>query len=95
MVMNDKDIRDQFDLLRHIERLTEEINRQMAARNRSVIKRYPLSFALVALVGIVAVSEGIKGMLEGVEYFSMHPSALFLVGLLILVVLGAVYQKIR
>ena len=84
---------NQLDILRHIETLTESINKTMGARSRSVLRRYPLTFILLALFGVAAVSEGIKGILELIG-FSNHPVYLFITGLLILTVTGALYKKL-
>jgi hypothetical protein len=86
--------RDQLDLLLRLERLTEELNRQMSQRSKFVLKRYPLTFGLLALFGVVAVSEGAKGVLE--ELGLLHsPAYLLLGGLILLLILGSVYKKLE
>jgi hypothetical protein len=89
-----KDTRDQLDLLLHIEKLTEELNRRMSTHSRFVLRRYPLTFAIVALFGVVAVSEGVKGVMAETGLLDVEPLHLLLLGILILVVLGSVYRKL-
>lgn len=86
--------RDQLDLLLHIERLTEELNKKMSTRSRFLFTRYPLTFAIVLLFGVVAVSEGVKGILEEVVFLHASPWYMFTGGLLLLIVLGVVYKKL-
>ncbi len=66
----------------------------MNARSQFALKRYPLTVAVVALFGVVAVSEGIKGILES-SGFLHNPVHLLLVGLVILLILGSVYKKLE
>ena len=86
--------RDQLDLLLHIEKMTEELNRRMSTHSRFILRRYPLTFAIAALFGVVAVSEGIKGLLEDVVILQANPLYMLLIGLFVLVVLGSVYKKL-
>ena len=90
-----KDTRDEIDLLLHIERLAEELNRQMSTRSQFIVKRYPLTFAIVALAGVVAVSEGVKGLLGEVLVLQENPLYMLLIGLFILLALGSVYKKLN
>lgn len=87
--------RDNLDLLLHIEKLTEQLNSRMAPHSQSAFKRYPITFALVALFGVVAVSEGIKSILEEIPMLQDSPVYMLLLGLLILVTLGLVYRKLE
>ncbi len=84
---------NEIDALHHIEKLAEGINHEMSKRNHFVLRRYPLTFALLALFGVVAVSEGAKGLLDEAG-FKDHPLSLLLIGLVILSILGLVYKKL-
>jgi hypothetical protein len=92
--MKEPGTRDHLDLLLHIERLTEELNDKMNARSKFVLRRYPLTFAIFILFGVVAVSEGVKGIIERVEFLNGHPWTMFLLGLIILLLVGSVYRKL-
>ncbi|MBP9771593.1 MAG: hypothetical protein KBD16_01570 [Candidatus Pacebacteria bacterium] len=93
--MEPNNTRDQLDVLRHIETLAEQMNAQMNARSKSILRRYPLTFALLALFGIVAVSEGAKGILEDVAVFKEHPLLMLVVGIVVLTTLGSLYKKLE
>jgi hypothetical protein len=93
--MKEPSTRDQLDLLLHIERLTEELNRRMSGHSKFALKRYPLTFGIIALFGVIAVSEGAKGLLEEVVFLQNQPLYLFLIGILTLLILGSVYKKLN
>ncbi|MFA5889045.1 MAG: hypothetical protein WCW47_02045 [Candidatus Paceibacterota bacterium] len=83
-----------LDILKHIEELSNQINNFMSIRTRSVFRRYPLTFMLLILVGVVAVSEGLKDIITHISFFAGHPWKLFFVGLIILVITGTLYKKL-
>ena len=89
---NEKQI--SLDILRHIEVLSDKVNSIMALGTKSVFKRYPLTFTILILVGVVAVSEGVKNLLLNMTFFDNHPWRLLLVGLVILIATGTLYKKL-
>lgn len=93
--MKENDPYNQLDLLRHVEVLTDKVNQLMSSKNESFVRKYPLTFALLALFGVVAVSEGIKGILEKIGLFQNQPLFLLVVGLVILTILGSLFKKLN
>ena len=89
---NEKQI--SLDILRHIEILSDKVNSIMALGTKSVFKRYPLTFTILILVGVVAVSEGVKNLLLNMTFFDNHPWRLLFVGLVIIVATGTLYKKL-
>ena len=89
---NEKQI--SLDILRHIEVLSDKVNSIMALGTKSVFKRYPLTFTILILVGVVAVSEGVKNLLLNMTFFDNHPWRLLFVGLVILIATGTLYKKL-
>ena len=89
---NEKQI--SLDILRHIEILSDKVNSIMALGTKSVFKRYPLTFTILILVGVVAVSEGVKHILLNMTFFDNHPWRLLFVGLVILIATGTLYKKL-
>lgn len=83
----------QLDLLNKIETLTSDIDSMMRKRSRSVFRRYPLTFGILALFGVVAVSEGAKGILD-IAGLGNHPTYMFFPGLVILIVTGFLYKNL-
>lgn len=90
---NDEKGKLDIDVLRRLEDLSNKLNSVMAERAGSALSKYPLTFALLVLFGVVAVSEGVKGVLETFN-FSHSPWILLCVGLLILVITGQLYKKL-
>lgn len=88
------DPRDHIDLLKHIESITKEINETINKRGKFVFKRYPLTFALLILFGVVAVSEGVKGVLADFGILEGNPWELLFIGLAILIFTGTLYKKL-
>jgi len=82
-----------LDILKHVEALSDQVNRMMSSRTKSAFRKYPLTFTLLVLIGVIAVSEGVKGVLEMIG-FQGHPWFLLVAGLLILVVTGKLFEKL-
>lgn len=83
-----------LDILKHVEDLSNKVNVMVGLRTKSVLRRYPITFALIVLAGVVAVSEGLKGVVESFGIFEGHPWYLLFTGLIILVVTGTIYKKL-
>jgi len=84
----------EIDILREIESISSHVNDMMAEHGKSVFRRYPLTFTLLALFGVVAVSEGAKGVLESFGIFAGHPWFLLIAGLIVLVITGKLFKKL-
>jgi hypothetical protein len=89
------DTESELDLLRKIETLSEKANETMSLYSQSAIRRYPLTFTLLALFGVIAVSEGLKGILNEFGIFTGHPLYLLIAGLVILIFTGNLYKKLN
>ena len=83
-----------LDILKYVEDLSNKMNEVVGSRTKSAFRKYPLTFALLVLIGVVAVSEGMKGILESVSWFDNHPWELLLAGLVILIFTGTLYKKL-
>jgi len=92
--MKDFDPRSQLDLLGHVEMLTDKINKVVGSRGQSAFARYPLTFGLLALLGAVMLSEGVRGVLREVGILGGNPWYSLLVGLALLVFTGTLYKKL-
>jgi len=92
--MNETDPKFEIDILKRVEGIVQEINNRMSGPGKSVFKRYPVTFTLLALFGVVAVSEGVKGIIESLGIFNGHPWYMLLTGLLILIFTGSLYKKL-
>lgn len=89
---NDKEI--SVDVLKHIENLSNKINELMKPKAHSILRRYPITFGILILFGVIALHEGLKGILEKYGLLEMNPWSLLIIGILILIVTGTIYKKL-
>ena len=90
---NEKEI--SLDILKHLENLSNKINGIMAYRTKAVFSRYPLTFGLLILFGVVAVGEGIREVFDSFSFFKDNPWYLIIIGLIILTFTGRLYKKLE
>lgn len=86
--------KDQIDVLKKVEELTNKINELFNQKGKSVFSRYPLTFALAVVFGISMVSEGVKGLLEGVSFLKNSPLTMLIAGIAVLTITGTLYKKL-
>ena len=84
-----------IDVLKHLEDLSNQINKMMASHAKTGFQRYPVTFGLLILLGVIALHEGLKGVLEELGLFTLNPWALIAIGLLVLTVTGILYSKLE
>jgi hypothetical protein len=89
---NEKEI--SLDILKHIEDLSNKINKIMAFRAQAIFHRYPITFGLLILVGVTALHEGLKGLMKNFGLLSISPWYLLVFGLVILIITGTLYKKL-
>lgn len=87
--------KDQVDLLKKVEELTNKLNEMFNQKGKSVFSRYPITFALVVVFGVAMVSEGIKGLLGEVPFFKESPVIMLVAGILVLIMTGRLYKKLN
>jgi hypothetical protein len=83
------------DVLKHIEDLSNQVNKIMAPRAKNVFRRYPITFGLLILLGVMALHEGLKGVMKNYGLLDGNPWYLILIGLVILLITGTVYKKLE
>lgn len=86
--------KDQLDLLKKIEELTVTLDKFFNKKGKLVFARYPVAFALLVVVGATMMSMGIKELILKVPFLKESPWALFLGGILILILTGTLYKKL-
>ncbi|MFZ2484475.1 MAG: hypothetical protein WAX80_03070 [Minisyncoccia bacterium] len=84
-----------FDVLRQLELLTQQVNTLADRRGKFVFNRYPITFALLALFGLVTVSEATKEILKDMGVFDANPWIALVIGLFVLVLTGTIYKKLN
>jgi hypothetical protein len=86
--------KEQIDLLKKVEELTSKINRLFSEKGKSVFSRYPLTFALLVVFGVSMVSEGIKDLLQKIDFLQNQPFMMLLLGMIVLIITGTLYKKL-
>lgn len=92
--MDNKEKEINLNILGHIEDLSRKVNEMMAYRTKSVFRRYPITFALLVLLGVLAVSEGLKGILKELGLLEYNPLYILIAGLIVLTFTGRLYKKL-
>ncbi len=82
------------DVLKHLENISNKINRTMEPHAKNVLLRYPVTFSLLILSGVIALHEGLKGVLKNMGLLELDPVYLLIVGLIILAITGTLYKKL-
>lgn len=83
-----------LDPLKHLEDLSNKINKAMAPRAKNVLRRYPITFGLLILLGVTALHEGLKGLMREFGLLEINPLYPILIGLVILAITGTLYKKL-
>ncbi len=83
-----------IDVLKHLEDLSNNMNKIMASRTQAVLSRYPVTFALLILIGVIAIHEGLKGLMKNFGLLEINPWYLIVVGLVVLTITGTLYKKL-
>ena len=86
--------KEQLDLLKKVEDLTAKINHLFKEKGHSVFSRYPLTFALLVVLGATMFSQGIKEILLEIPMFQNKPFLMLAVGIVILTITGTLYKKL-
>ncbi len=84
-----------LDVLKHVEDLSNQVNKMMASRTKAVFHRYPITFGLLIFFGAMALHEGIKGLMEDFGLLDINPWYLFIAGIVILTITGTLYKKLE
>jgi hypothetical protein len=87
--------KDEIDLLKRVEELTAKINKNFGEKSHSALSRYPLTFALLILFGVTLVTQGLKDLMLEIPFFQHRPLTMLFVGLLILIITGTLYKKLK
>jgi len=89
---NEKQI--SLDILKHTEDISNDLNRLMSSRAKAVFRRYPITFGLLILLGVIALHEGIKGVLKEAGLLDINPWYLLIAGIAVLTITGTLYKKL-
>jgi fumarate reductase subunit C len=86
---------NEIDLLKKIEDLTAEVNQSFGQKTKHVFARYPLTFALLIVFGVVMVTDGMKELLLQIPFLRNSPLVMILGGIVVLAITGTLYKKLN
>ena len=87
--------KDEWDIIKRVEELTSRINDIFGKKTRPFLTRYPLLFTMLVIFGAVMISEGMKELVSEISFLHDHPFVMMLVGILVLIVTGTLYKKLK
>ena len=85
----------ELDILKKIEDLTARLNQIFSEKGENVFSRYPLLFALLIVFGVTMVTQGVKDLIDQIEFFNDKPFAMLFMGLFVLILTGTLYKKLN
>lgn len=84
-----------IDALKHIEDLSSKMNSIMESRAKNILRRYPITFGILILFGVISINEGLKGILEELGLLEINAWYLLGLGVLVLIITGTIYKKLN
>ncbi len=82
------------DPIQQVEKIAKEIHSETERKARPLVRRYPLTFALITGFGAAMAFEGFQIGIREIALFREHPFVLMCVGLGILFTTGTLYKKL-
>jgi hypothetical protein len=73
---------------------TGHLGQAIEPMRRGLIKRFPITTALLVTLGITATILGLEQILDGIPYLHDRPWLLFIGGMTLLAVTGSLYKKL-
>lgn len=86
--------KEQLDLLKKVEDLTAKLNQTFEKKTKPVLSRYPLLFALLVIIGVTMMSQGVKELIMKISFLRTSPLSMFITGIVILIITGTLYKKL-
>ncbi len=83
------------DPLHQIEQITKKTNSYMGKATKNSFNKYPITFSMLVLFGIVSVMHGFESIIEIIPFLNQHPIYVFFIGIIILVLTGTLYKRLN
>lgn len=71
----------------------EKIISLLHDEQRRAKEKFPLAYALIATFGLVATIAGFGKLIDKIDFLKQNPAILIVIGVSVLLVTGAVYNK--
>lgn len=84
----------QDDPIEEAERTVREVHDSVGRYTKPVLKRYPLLFSFLIVFSIAAIVHGFELLTDEFIFFKQHPSALIMIGTILLFSTGMLYKSL-
>lgn len=81
--------------LDYVEELAQKLNTRMNLQTKSVFARYPLTFSLLTVFGIVAILYGFESFINTIPFLAERPLLILGIGVGILIFTGTLYKNLN
>lgn len=81
--------------IKHLEKMGESVSGKFTHVRDSAFARFPIVFVMLSSFGLVATFYGFEKMIDSIALFNEHPSMILLVGVITLILTGALYKKLN
>lgn len=75
------------------EQVNQQFNHYMTPVRQGILKRFPVSFSLLVVFGLVTTYYAFEKILSQYEFLNNHPWLILLLGLSVLAFTGRLYKK--
>lgn len=79
---------------RNIVEVEEHVFRELIRERNTVLKKFPLPFALLGSFGLVATFYGFEHLIDQSEFLVENPLVLLFIGIICLFLTGSLYKKL-
>ncbi len=90
-----KNLIDPRDVHQKIISLPKPVVDRLVKERKNAFERFPLLFTLLAAFGLVAVNNGFQGLMAKIPFLNNNPYITFIFGLVILLITGTLYKKLK
>lgn len=80
------------DPIEHIEKVVKNIHDSAEGHVQPVLKRYPISFALLVTFSLAAILHGFELVTDKIEFLHNNPWILIISGVAVLILTGMAYK---
>lgn len=82
-------------VIEQVEKTVKRVDAVVEPVRKTALERFPTTFLLLVTVGVTAVFTGIEALFLQVPVFTAHPELVLIIGVLILLLTGTLYKKLK
>ena len=90
-----KKVLNKIDPLKDLEKIANDIHIIAKKNQTPVLKKYPLTFSFLSLVGFAMVMYGLEETFNMVSFFKSNPPMVLFIGLIILLATGTAFKRLQ